>query len=308
MRRHAVLLALATVAASAVACGGSSDRERAGDEAYAVGRYAEAASRYNAALGGGSNGRLLAKLAAAQAHAGRGREAVDAYLKLAGEDPSRADEAADGIDALARGADRTGDVVTLRAAVSALQAVAADRPYGRYALTLLQRGGAADADLTTLLPAAMAAAPDAGTMDSLLAAYGDMLGGAGNCDQAVLAYRAVLRRNHAAAPRGAATTGLAECAVDLGDAALAGHDPTTALGWFAEAAQYDSTSVAGRRALLGTGRARAAQGDTVAAALAWQAALTHSEKNDSVRRAAAAALKALGQTANTGDSARTGTP
>lgn len=291
-----------------VGCGGSADRERGGDEAYAAGRYVEAASRYDAALGGGTNGRLLAKLAAAQAHAGRPKDAVEAYLKLAGEDPSRAEEAADGIEAIARGADRDGDLVTLRAAVAALQAVAADRPWGRYALTLAQRGGLADADPAALFPAAMAAAPDGGTMDSLLAAYGQSLAGGGNCDQAILAYRAVLRRNHATAARGVATTGLADCAMRLGEEELAGGSPITALGWFAEAAQYDSASVLGRRALVGIGRAHAAQGDTVAAALAWQSVLAHSAQNDSVRRVAAAALQALGQTTHTGDSARTGTP
>jgi tetratricopeptide (TPR) repeat protein len=300
-------LGVALIAAAA-ACRAPSDAERAGDRAYVAGGYAEALAQYDAALQRGSDGRLWAKEAAAAMHAGKLKQAVDGYLRLAGEDPSRADEAADGLETIARGADRAGDAVTLQAAMAGLRAIAPDRGIGRYVLTLVRLRALSDADLLPLLPDAMAAAPDEGTMDSLLQVYADLLRKQGGCDQAVLAYRAALRRGLGPAGRSAAAHGLADCALRLGSAELADGNAGSAIGWYAEGVQYDSASETGRRALLGIGQAHLAQGDTVGAALAFQAAVAHSEQDDSIRHAAAARLRALGATPTAGDSARTGTP
>ncbi len=302
--RRATPLALAAF----VACHPPSDAERAGDRAYRAGQFPEALAQYDAALTRGSDGRLWAKEAAAAMHAGKPKQAVDGYLRLAGEDPSRADEAADGLETIARAADRAGDAVALQAAVDGLRAIAPDRSVGRYVLTLVRSHAMPDADLLPLLPDAMAAAPDEGTMDSLVQVYGDLLQRQGACDQAVLAYRAALRRGLQPPARAAAGHGLADCALRLGAAELADGNAGSAIGWYAEGVQYDSVSPTGRRALLGIGQAHLAQGDSVGAALAFQAALAHSQQDDSIRHAAAARLRALGQAPTAGDSARTGTP
>ena len=304
MRRSTCCLVLSASVAVAGACSRPSDRERAGDGEYAAGRYVEALAAYRAALVVDAEGRVWAKAAAAAAHAGLPAEAVDDYMRLAADDPSRTGEAADAIDALARDAERQADGVTLQAAVRGLHTIAPARPIGRYVLALARAGRVGEVDAVPLLPAAMAAAPDQGTMDSLVGAYAAALQRAGSCDQAVLAYRALLRRG--AADRKAAERGLAGCAIQLGQAELVAGHPGTAFGWFAEGAQYDSTSVVGRRALLGIGEAQVATGDGAGAVSAFRAALT--QLDDSISQAAAAHLTALGTAATPGESARTSTP
>jgi hypothetical protein len=78
----------ATVMACA-ACGGAADSERRGDEAYGRGQYAHALKEYRSLLGGKAHPRIWAKAGAAALHTGDLPEAADAYLHLAGEDPSR---------------------------------------------------------------------------------------------------------------------------------------------------------------------------------------------------------------------------
>jgi hypothetical protein len=67
----------------------------------------------------------------------------------------------------------------------------------------------------------------------------------------------------------------------------------------------DSTTPTGRRALLRYAATRLAQGDTLAAALAFQTVVSGGTV-DSMGEAAAARLSALGLSPLTGDSARTG--
>jgi hypothetical protein len=67
----------------------------------------------------------------------------------------------------------------------------------------------------------------------------------------------------------------------------------------------DSTTPTGRRALLRYAATRLMQGDTLAAALAFQTVASAST-SDSMGEAAAARLSALGLFPLTGDSARTG--
>src|ERR671914_437831 len=75
------------------ACGRVGDHERRGDEAYGQGRFSEALGEYRIALANDLEPRLLAKVGAASLRTGNLEVASDAYLRLAAEDPSRAEEA-----------------------------------------------------------------------------------------------------------------------------------------------------------------------------------------------------------------------
>jgi hypothetical protein len=75
--------------------------------------------------------------------------------------------------------------------------------------------------------------------------------------------------------------------------------------WFAESARVDSTTPTGRRALLRYGAARLVQGDTLAAALAFQTVVS-GDRTDSMGVAAAERLTTLGMQLPAGDSAATG--
>lgn len=277
------------------ACGSGSGPERAGDEAYGAGRYTEALSRYRAATGRSTPARVWAKLGAAGIHAGDLSAAAEAYRRLAAEDPSRAAEAAEGLDRVAREAVRQGGGTALRDAVLGLQAIAPERSIARYALALVRRSGGSPPEAGNLLPAAMAAAPDAGTLDSLLAAYGATLQARTGCESAAPVYRAVLRRSRDGLIRGQAGTGLATCALNLGLGALGGGRADDAAAWFIQAVRVDSASWTGRRALIGLGDARVGQGDILGAAIAFQSVLdSRSSPSDSLARMAAERLRSLG--------------
>ena len=105
---------------------------------------------------------MLAKVGAAALHTGDLDAASDAYLATAAEDPTRAEEAAEGLESVARAAERAGDSKRLEAAVVGLGAIAPGRSLGRYALNLIRRPGAQATDLVAVLPGAIAVAPDAG--------------------------------------------------------------------------------------------------------------------------------------------------
>ena len=277
------------------ACGSGSGPELAGDRAYGAGRYAEALTRYRAATGPDTPARVWAKMGAAALHAGDLRAAAEAYRRLPVEDPSRGAEAAEGLDQVARAAVRRGDGTALHDAVVGLQAVAPERPIARYALALVRREGGAVGDAGNLLPAAMAAAPDAATLDSLLAAYAATLQAGGGCEPAAPVYRSVLRRSRDLAVRGRAGAGLATCALTLGLAALGGGRADDAAGWFIQAVQVDSTTWTGRRALIGLGDARVGQGDILGAAIAFQSVVDERTSiSDSLAQMAAERLRALG--------------
>jgi tetratricopeptide (TPR) repeat protein len=73
------------------------DHERRGDQAYGEGRYTEALTEYRAAVAQDPDARLWAKTGAAALRTGNLEVAADAYLRLAAEDPTRAEEAAEGL-------------------------------------------------------------------------------------------------------------------------------------------------------------------------------------------------------------------
>jgi tetratricopeptide (TPR) repeat protein len=299
--RAAVLWVVAGLAAG---CGGSGDRERLGDRAYAEGRYADALGEYRSVAKGKHRATLWAKLGAAALHAGELRESADAYLRLAGDDLTRADEAAEGLEGVARAAERSGNTDVLQEVVANLEGMAPGRAAARYALVLAQRPDPDTTELVALLPAALAAATAPEAVDSLLTLYGRALEATAGCGQALLQYRAVLRRSHDSAMRAPARRGAADCAYALGTRADSAGRVEDAALWFAESARVDSTTPTGRRALVRYAEARLTQGDTLAAALAFQA-VASGGAGDSMGTAAAGRLAALGLTISPGDSAGT---
>ena len=293
------------LAVALAACGGGADHERRGDRAYGEARYDDAVAEYLEAVRGRPDAVRYAKLGAAALHAGQLRQSVEAYVRMAGDDPSRRAEAAEGLEAVARLAERDGNADVLQEVVSGLRAVDPDRVTARYALALVHRPDADTADLVALLPAALAAAAAPETVDSLLVLYGRVLQATAGCGQALLQYRAVLRRSRDSVTRAPARQGAADCAYALGARADSAGRLEDAALWFAESARVDSTTPTGRRALLRYGGARLAQGDTLAAALAFQTVLS-GDRVDSMGVAAADHLTTLGMQPSAGDSAAKG--
>jgi tetratricopeptide (TPR) repeat protein len=276
-----------------IACGGARDRERLGDQAYGQAHYTEALAQYTSVLGSSPDARVWAKAGAAALHGGDLQRASDAYIRLAAEDPSRVQEAAEGLEAVVRAADRRTDQGTLQHALSGLQAIAPERVTGHYAMLLATRAGAQNEELVALLPAAIAAAPEAAAVDSLLALYGSALEATAGCGQALLQFRAIVRRSSDSTLLGRARTGVATCAFALGERADSQEKYLDASLWFAEAARTDSVSPVGRRASLRSAEERLALGDTIAAAITFQSVVS-AGATDSAGQIAVARLRSLG--------------
>lgn len=267
-------------------CGRVGDHERRGDQLYGEGQYSQALAEYRSALAGDPDPRLWAKTGAAALRTGNLEVATDSYLRLAAEDPTRTEEAAEGLDAVARAADRAGDVKRLESAVVGLGMIAPGRSIGRYALELVRRPGAEATNLVAVFPGAIAAAPDAETVDSLLAVYGAALRETSGCDQALPVFQATLRRTRVDALRNRAEDGVAGCSLALGLRADAAGRPDDAALWFAAAIRVDSGTPVGRRALVGYGDAKLRLGDTAAAAQAFQAVASDQVQSDSTSQMA----------------------
>lgn len=296
-------LGVAVLAAATVACGGSAaDHERLGDRRYDEGRYHLALNEYRAAATAGASARIWAKLGAAATAAGNYTAAAEAYRKLAAAEPSRATEAADGLERAARAAVSAGDQRGVRAALVALRAVAPTRGVGRLALSLTRGETLGPAEAVALLPYAIAASPDAGTTDSLVYAWGAALQQTTACDEASSAYRAVLRRSRDPRLRRRAAEGLALCSLQLGLDALTAKRPEAAEQAFRAAIIGDSASERSRRALMGVAEAKLGQGDLLGAAITFEKIIAQNA-NDSIGRAAAARLRDLGN-AGASDSIR----
>jgi hypothetical protein len=284
---------------------GQADTERRADQAYAQGRFGEALAMYRGLEADGSEPRLLAKTGAAALRAGELGKATDAYLRLAGEDPTRGREAAAGLEGVVIAAERSGATGPLQEALLGLQTIAPDAVPGRYALVLAQKPDAEAEELAALLPGAIAAADDQGAVDSLLLRYGRALEATAGCGQALLQYRAVARRAQDSTLRSAARARTGDCALAQGLKAQRAGRQEDAVLWFAEASRVDSGSVTGRRALVSLGDLRLFQGDTLAAALAFQTAVSASgAERDSIGDVARIRLARLGLEPNAGDSAR----
>jgi hypothetical protein len=274
---------LAGVAGVAFLCGCRQvgDHERRGDQAYGEGRFAEALGEYRTSVAQDPDARIWAKTGAAALRTGNLEVASDAYLRLAAEDPTRAEEAAEGLENVARAADRSGDGKQLEAAVVGLGMIAPNRSIARYALAVVRRPGADANDLVPVLPAAIAAAPDAETVDSLLTIYAAALRETSGCDQALPLFQATLRRSRIPLLRGRAEDGAAACSLVVGLRAEAAGRPEDAALWFAAAIRVDSSTAVGRRALVGYGDAQIRLGDTLAGAAAYEAVAEDRVQSDS---------------------------
>ncbi len=271
------------------ACGPEGGAEGVGDQSYGEGRYQEALAAYAPLAESAPSPRLWAKVGAAALHLGQLREAAAAYRALAVSDPMRADEAADGLERVILAAERRLDQAALEKAVAELRAVAPGRPLGRHAVNLMN---AADGPVPSSdFAAGLAAATEAGVVDTLLLRQASALTGTGACREAVPLYQAALRRSGRDG-NALAEAGLVDCLFRLGSALLP-YAPDSAEAWFREAAGVDSTTGFGRSAMIGLGDARARQGDIVGAALAYQSALSSGPRGDSLALVAGEKLNAL---------------
>ena len=271
----------------------AADHERLGDIAYREGRFLAAVAEYRAALGSGAGANAWAKLGNAALNERRLDAAIEAFAALKAADPSRATEAAIGLERVAQIAERGGppQVANLAGAVRAIRTAAPGRPLGRWALTRGTELGPAEA--LAALPGALASASGGRTVDSLLVLLGEAQQVTTACEAATRTFRIVLRRSRVAARRDAAASGLGGCALRLGLDALGGQQAETAERWFESAIAAVPASPAGWRAEIGLGDARLAQGDFLGAAQAYQSVLSVPAAPDSLRGLAAGKLNAL---------------
>jgi tetratricopeptide (TPR) repeat protein len=283
-------------------CAGSAaDHERLGDTAYGQGEYTVALDEYRAATRGEATAGLWAKLGAAARRAGEYREAAAAYQKLASADPTRATEAARGLEMVARGADQASAGVALEEAVEALRKLAPERVSPRYTLALVRSGRLDPGQVVGIGANALAAAGDASAVDQMLVTVGSALQSTTACTDASDAYLAVLRRSRDVIARQRATRGLGACGLQLGLEALLVQKPEIAMQWFNRVLAVDSTSESGRRALIGLGDARVSLGDLLGATLAFQDAMAPGA-SDSIAAMASTRLAQLGARAAKADS------
>lgn len=283
------------VAVLLAGCGlAAADHERLGDQAYAEGRYPEALSEYRAAERAGARPRVWAKLGAAALAARDFAAAVEAYSRLADEDPTRVTEAATGLERSALQAERGGaaGVGTIAAAVQALRVVAPGRPLGRFALPPARGLGRAEA--LGVLPAALASAGSARAVDSLLVAYGTAQRLTTACEDAARTFRTALRRVRDPELRITAQDGLMGCALQLGLDALAAQRGEQAERWFETVLVTRASSESGWRSRIGLGDARLLQGDVLGAAIAYQTVISATGVPDSLAQLASRRLNSLG--------------
>ena len=292
MRGSTTLPLLAVLAACSVA---AADHERLGDQAYRGGHFAEALGEYQAAQRSGVRTRVWAKTGSAALKAEDYAAATAAYSALAHDDPSRATEAAIGLERVARAAVRGGgsNLANVRKAVLALRAVSPARPLGSLARAPLEASTDASEALG-LLPPAIATAGNTRSVDSLLLRYAEAQRTTVACDEAARTYRTLLRRTDDAGLKATGRSGLADCALLLGQDALTTKDGAAAERWFETVVGFEPETVRGWRAQIGLGDARVLQGDALGAAVAYQAVLSGAGVPDSLRNAATVKLNGLG--------------
>jgi tetratricopeptide (TPR) repeat protein len=278
----------------------AADHEELGDRAYAASAYPDALAEYQLGLKANPGSAALhAKLAAAAVHTGDYALAVGAYVALAREDGSRAEEAADGLERVVRASLAANDRGALASALRGLREVAPARPLGggRYvtlaALDAVDRGDTAEA--LALLPAAAAGATDLARADSLLYVYGMTLVRVRDCGTAVPVFEGVIRRQRAPAVGEAAREGLGLCALVEGQLALERGRPADAEAWFRRATAPGAPPDVIRAAFLGLGDVRLAEGDIAAALDSYQQALVGGTRGDTLAQRAQEKINALGK-------------
>jgi tetratricopeptide (TPR) repeat protein len=294
VRRLAPLLVLVSLACTRSAA----NHEELGDRAYAAGSYTDALAEYQLARrANAGSAALLAKVGAAAMHAEDFELAAESYRALGRRDRSRAEEAADGLDRVARAALAANDRTALASALTGLREVAPRRPLGRYvvlaALDAVERGDTAEA--AALLPVAAASAADARRADSLLFVYGRTLVRVKDCSTAVRVFEGVIRRQRAAVVVESAREGLGLCALVEGQRALEQGHPADAETWFRRATAPGASPDVVRAAFLGLGDIRMAEGDVPGAMESYQQALAGGTPGDTISQRAQEKLNALGK-------------
>jgi tetratricopeptide (TPR) repeat protein len=297
-RRIALLLALTLGCARSAA-----DHEELGDRAYAAAAYRDALAEYRLGLRAAATGDLYAKAAAAALHAEDYGLAALEYRSLAEQDRSRVAEASEGLERVARAALAAKDRTALADALRALLAIAPGRPLGRYArLAALDAADRGDTGAAlTLLPSAVAAAPDGRSADSLLFVYGMAAVRVKDCGTAVPVFEGVIRRQREPAVADGAREGLSLCALLQGQALLEQGKPAEAVGWFKRATAPGAPPDVARAGYLGLGDVLLAQGDIPAALESYQQALVGGSPGDSITVRAQQKINALGKAESPGD-------
>jgi len=216
---------------------------------------------------------------------------------LARDDQSRADEAADGLERVAREAGNSNDRAGLGAALEGLREIAPTRSLGPYARVVALDAAAAGntADALAYLPTAIATAPDATTADSLLYVYGEAAALAKDCMTAAAVFEGVVRRQRQPAVQDAAREGLARCSLARGQAALGAGHPVDAEVWFRRASTPGAGTEVARAAALGLGDVALARGDLTTAVDFYQQALVGGMPGDTLAQRAQEKLNALGK-------------
>jgi len=289
----------ALLATLLVACvGAAAQHESLGDRAYAAGSWSNALIEYRLALQNGSpNAALRAKAGAAALHAGDLEAAAEEYAAVATEGgESRTEEAADGLVLVANRAIDEGDQLALRKALDHLQSIAPGRAVGGYAQHLASVLGTMQPspEALNVLTFAAASAPDAGTQDSLVAVYGDMLRRMGRCEAAIPVFESLLRRQRLVEQTGTVQSQLVACALALARNAHDAGQPTAAERWFRLAATRGGTTPAGRLAYLGLGDVLFGLGDVTGAIQAYEQARAGLFPGDSVFTVVTGRLNQLG--------------
>jgi hypothetical protein len=296
-------IAVALIVLTACRTAGSGS-ERLGDTAWHDGRWSEAVALYQAVE---PSPRVTAKLADAAFLAGSLTVAADAWSRLARESPERAGEAASGLARTAVAAEREDNPGALVLAIAGLRRLGLGWPLGRLSLRLAHDPGPLDTLARSVIPAALAASPGRRAADSLLLVLGRAQRTAGDCRRAVPTLQSAARRGGDAGTRDSAAGELGLCELDLGLRALSDNLPAEAERWLDRAARGDPLGWVGRRAMVGLGDARFAQGDFPAAALAWQTVAAAPVAQDSITVLALARLR-LGNSGAATDSTMQGHP
>lgn len=293
---------IAALALACCACARSAaNHEVLGDRLYAAADYRSALAEYQLGLRAGGGKGLHAKTAAAALHTSDFAIASQEYRALAHDDPSRTDEAADGLERTARQAGAANDRTALAAALAGLREIAPSRSLGPYARVVALDAATAGntADAMAYLPTAIATAPDAATADSLLYVYGEAAALAKDCPTASAVFGGVVRRQRQPAVQDAAREGIARCALVQGEATLAAGHPADAEVWFQRASTPGAGSEVARAAALGLGDVALARGDLTTAVDFYQQALTGGMPGDTLAQRAQEKLNALGKADST---------
>ena len=282
----------------------SPDNERLGDKAWHDGRWTAAVTLYRSAP---PSARVTAKLADAAFLAGDYTDAAAAWTQLGLDSPDRAPEAASGLARTAAAAERDGSIRAIALAIAGLRKLEPGWPLGRLSLRLAHEPGPFDSLAMSVIPATLAAGPGKTAADSLILALGRAQRAAGDCGRAVPTLESARRRGSGTTTGDSATSLLGWCELTLGLRALASEHPALAESWLDRVAHRDPLGVVGRRAMVGLGDARLAQGDIPAATVAWQAVAAAPVPPDSITVQALERLR-LGNTGTTTDSTRQGNP